>query len=65
MIISTFQVQDRDVQQAVILGQQSAGGWGSLPDNSTVVGATATTSASGEFGTSLKSFHNALKLGVA
>jgi hypothetical protein len=29
------------------------------------VGATATTSASGEFGTSLKSFDNALKLGVA
>ena len=65
MVISTFQVQDRDTQQAPILGPCNADGWGSLPSDSSVVGATATTLAAGEFGTSLKSFNYALQLGVA
>ncbi len=37
MITSTFQAQDRGVQQAPILGQANADGWGSLPGDSTVV----------------------------
>ena len=51
MIISTIQVQDRETQQAVILGQANADGWGSLPTASSLVGATATSNAAGEFGT--------------
>jgi hypothetical protein len=65
MVISTFQVQDRDTQQAPILGQCNADGWGSLPGDSTIVGATATTLAACEFGTALKSFNYAVQLGVA
>jgi hypothetical protein len=60
MVISTFQVQDRDVQQAPILSPRNADGWGTLPSDSTVVGATATTLSAGEFGTALKSFNYAL-----
>jgi len=65
MVISTFQVQDRDTQQAPVLSPANADGWGSLPTASTVVGATATTNAGGEFGTHQKSFNYALTLGVA
>ena len=59
MVISTFQVQDRDTAQAPILGQANASGWGTLPSDSSVVGTTATASAAGEFGTALKSFNYA------
>ena len=65
MVISTFQVQDRDVQQAPILGQANTDGWGNLPTDSSTVGATATASACGEYGTALKSFNYALQLGCA
>ena len=65
MVISTFQVQDRDTQQAPILGQANTTGWGSLPGDSSVVGTTATASAAGEFGTQLKTFNYALQLGCA
>ena len=65
MVISTFQVQDRDIQQAPILGQANANGWGSLPTDGSLVGATSTSSAAGEFGTQLKTFNYALQLGVA
>ncbi len=38
MVISTYHVQDRDTQQAPILGQANTNGWGSVPgDVSTVV----------------------------
>ena len=65
MVISTFQVQDRETQQAPILGQADADGWGSLPTASSLVGATAISNAAGEFGTYKKSFNYALTLGVA
>jgi hypothetical protein len=65
MVISTFQVQDRDTQQAPILGPANASGWGSLASDSSVVGTTATASAAGEFGCQLKTFNYALQLGVA
>ena len=65
MVISTFQVQDRDTQQAPILGQANADGWGSLPTASSLVGATATANAGGEYETYQKSFNYALTLGVA
>ena len=65
MVISTFQVQDRDIQQAPILGQANTNGWGSLPTDGSLVGATSTSSAAGEFGTQLKTFNYALQLGVA
>jgi len=65
MVISTFQVQDRDTQQAPILGQANTTGWGSLPGDASVVGTTATSSAAGEFGTQLKTFNYALQLGCA
>jgi hypothetical protein len=61
MIISTFQVPDRDLQQAPILGQANTDGWGTLPTDSSVVGPTATSSAAGEYGTALKSFNYALQ----
>ena len=65
MVISTFQVQDRDTQQAPIFGQANTTGWGSLPGDASVVGTTATSSAAGEFGTQLKTFNYALQLGCA
>ena len=65
MVISTFQVQDRDTQQAPILGQADATGWGSLPGDSSLVGATSTASAAGELGTHVKSFNYAITLEVA
>ena len=65
MVISTFQVQDRDTQQAPILGQGNANGWGSLPGDGSLLGATNTASAAGEFGTQLKTFNYGLQLGVA
>jgi len=64
MVISTFQVQDRDTQQAPILGQANANGWGTSPGDTPLVGASTTGSA-GEFGTHTKSFNYALQLGVA
>ena len=65
MVISTFQVQDRETQQAPILGQGNATGWGSLPGDNSLVGASSTTAAASEYGTHLKSFNYALQLGVA
>jgi hypothetical protein len=65
MVVSTFQVQDRDTQQAPILGQANRDGWGSLPGDATVVGTTSTALAAGEYGTQLKTFNYALQLGVA
>ena len=65
MVISTFQVQDRETQQAPILGQANANGRGSLPGDGSFVGATNTASAAGEFGTQLKTFNYGLQLGVA
>jgi hypothetical protein len=56
MVISTFQVQDRDTQQAPILGQANTAGWGSLPTDGSLVGATNTLLAPGEFVTQLKTF---------
>ena len=65
MVIGTFQVQDRDVQQAPILGQANTAGWGTLNSDAAVVGATSTAAAAGEYGTNLKTFNYALQLGVA
>lgn len=65
MVISTFQVQDRETQQAPILGLHGASGWGSLPGDSSVFSTTATSSAAGEFGSIIRSFNNALSLGAA
>ena len=65
MVISTFQVQDRDTQQAPILGQANANGWGSLPTDASIVGVTSTASAAGEYGSQYKTFNYALQLGVA
>ena len=67
MIISTFQVQDRGTQQAPILGLWGANGVGALPGDSSfgpsTTGLTATASASGEFGTYVKSFPFGLTMG--
>ena len=65
MIISTFQVQDREVQQAPILGLHNANGWGSLPGDNSVFSTTATANAAGEFGSIIRSFNNALSLGAS
>ena len=66
MVISTFQVQDRETQQAPILGQHGADGWGTLPTAKAVVGAAETAvNGAAEFGTLMKSFNTALSLGVA
>ena len=65
MVISTFQVQDSDTQQAPISGQANADRWGSLPGATSLVGATTVTSGGGEYGTHQKSFNYALTLGVA
>ena len=65
MVISTFQVQDRDTQQAPILGQANANGWGTVPGDGSLVGATSTSAAAGEYGTQLKTFNYATQLGVA
>ena len=54
MVISTFQVQDRDVQQAPILGQHNKDGWGSVNTDATIVGVTSTSSAAGEHGSQFK-----------
>ena len=72
MVISTFQVQDRGVQQAPILGLWAKDGVGTLPTDSsygldTAVPTTAplkaTASACGEFGTYLKTFNFGLTQG--
>ncbi len=67
MVISTFQVQDRGTQQAPILGLWGANGVGALPGDSSfgpsTTGLTATASASGEFGTYVKSFPFDLTMG--
>jgi hypothetical protein len=67
MVISTFQVQDRGTQQAPILGLWGANGVGALPGDSSfgpsTTGLTATASASGEFGTYVKSFPFGLTMG--
>ena len=71
MVISTFQVQDRGTQQAPILGPWAANGVGCLPGDSSFgvdtatpsTGLKATASASGEFGTYLKSFNYGLTQG--
>ena len=65
MVISTFQVQDRDTQQAPILGPANTNGWGSLPGDASIVGVTSTASAAGEYGSQFKTFNYALQLGVA
>ena len=65
MVISTFQVQDRDTQQAPILGPANTNGWGSLPGDPSIVGVTSTASAAGEYGSQFKTFNYALQLGVA
>jgi len=65
MVITTYQVQDRDIQQAPILGQANANGWGSLPGDVSTVGTVTTAASAGEFGTHLKSFNYALTLGCA
>ena len=48
-----------------ILGQANTNGWGSLPGDSSLVGAISTSAAAGEYGTYQKSFIYALTLGVA
>jgi hypothetical protein len=71
MVISTFQVQDRGVQQAPILGLWAANGAGSLPGDSsfgfntgaTNTGLTAVASGAGEMGTYTKSFNFGLTAG--
>jgi hypothetical protein len=65
MVVSTFQVQDRDTQQAPILGQANANGWGSIPGDGSLVSATSIAAAAGEFGTQLKTFNYGLQLGAA
>ena len=65
MVISTFQVQDRDTQQAPILGQANTNGWGSVPIDVSTVGTVTTALAGGEYGTHLKTFNYALTLGTA
>ena len=66
MVISTFQVQDRDVQQAPILGQANSTGWGSSLTDITAVGTVAGSANSClEYGTHLRSFNYALTLGCA
>jgi hypothetical protein len=51
MVISTYQVQDRDTQQAPIMGQANTDGWGTFPGAVSTVGTVTTASSSGEFGT--------------
>ncbi len=67
MVISTYQVQDRGVNQAPILGTWAANGVGCQPSDSTVMGTstglTATSSSAGEFGTFTKSFNFGLTQG--
>ena len=71
MVISTFQVQDRGVQQAPILGLWGANGVGCVPGDSSFGFSTATPStglaavsaAVGEYGTYLKSFPFGLTVG--
>jgi hypothetical protein len=67
MVISTFQVQDRGTQQAPILGLWGAYGVGSLPGDSSfgpaTTGLAATTSASGEYGSFVRSFPFGLTIG--
>ena len=71
MVISTFQVQDRETQQAPILGPWARDGVGTLPGDSsfgvdtlaTSTGLKAVASACGEFGTYLKSFNYGLTQG--
>ena len=65
MVISTFQVDGRDVQQAPILGQHNKDGWGSVNTDATIVGVTSTSSAAGEYGSQYKTFNYALQLGCA
>jgi hypothetical protein len=65
MVITTFQPQDRDVQQAPILGPQNANGWGSLNTEGSVVGISNTAGGAGEYGSQFKTFNYALQLGVA
>jgi hypothetical protein len=65
MVISTFQVQERDTQHAPLLRQANTDGWGTVPGAVSTVGAVTTAAASGEFGTHLKMFNYALTLGVA
>jgi hypothetical protein len=64
-VISTFQVVDREIQQAPILGQANANGWGSVPGDASIVGVTSTAAAAGEYGSQFKTFNYALQLGVA
>ena len=64
-MITTFQLPDRDIQQAPILGPANANGWGSVPSDATIVGVTSTSSAAGEYGSQFKTFNYALQLGVA
>ncbi len=71
MVISTYQVQDRGVQQAPILGLWGANGVGSLPGDSSLglntgatnTGLTAVSAAAGEYGTCTKSFSFGLIVG--
>jgi hypothetical protein len=71
MVISTYQVQDRGVQQAPILGLWGANGVGCVPGDSSFGVSTATPStglaavsaAVGEYGTYLKSFPFGLTVG--
>jgi hypothetical protein len=67
MVISTFQVQDRGIQQAPVLGLWGVAGVGTLPNDSSfgsaTGGLTAVTSAAGEFGTYAKSFPFGLTAG--
>jgi hypothetical protein len=71
MVISTYQVQDRGVQQAPILGLWGANGVGCVPGDSSFGFSTATPStglaavsaAVGEYGTYLKSFPFGLTVG--
>jgi len=65
MVISTYQVQDRDTQQAPILGQANTDGWGTLPGAVSTVGTVTTAASAGEFETHLKSLDYALTLGCA
>ena len=71
MVISTFQVQDRGVQQAPVLGLWSKDGVGTLPNDGTFgidttvpsTGLVNSTLSAGEFGTYLKTFNHGLTAG--
>ena len=65
MIISTFQISDRDTQQAPILWLHNANGWGTSPTDSSLFGNTATSSAAGESGSLMRSFDDAIRLGAS